>query len=96
MQWSQPQRLPNIELMGPPRLAITANVVLFYTGWFICVGGAGRGWGLVGPAVALAIFALHLALSTDRARLLWFLALNRGMGLIVDGGLMWLGYDLLF
>ena len=44
------------------------NFVMFYVGWFACVGGAARGQLWLGPIVAVAILTVHLSLTSNRGQ----------------------------
>ena len=45
-----------------------ANFLMFYVGWFACVGGAGRGALWAGPATVAVLLLVHLALASNRVR----------------------------
>lgn len=63
---------------------ILFNFVAFQAGWFACVGGAGRDWPYLGPAVVSVLVSVHLLLSprpNPEFRLLIFLAF---MGTFLD------------
>jgi hypothetical protein len=68
------------------------NFILFYVGWFACVVGmtplGARWWG---PAAALVIVAVHLAVQSDRRRELRAIGLSLAIGPLCDTALMALG-----
>ena len=45
-----------------------ASFLAFYAGWFACVGGAAKGWTLLGPGVAVLLVAMHLLVARERLR----------------------------
>jgi Protein of unknown function (DUF2878) len=44
------------------------NFVMFYLGWFACVGGAARGQLWLGPGVVAAFLLVHLLLTSNRGQ----------------------------
>ncbi len=67
------------------------NYAGFQLGWFACVGGAARGLPWLGPAVAAALVALHVASVPDRARELRRLAAVGAFGAVVETAAVALG-----
>lgn len=60
------------------------NYALYQTGWFACILGAAWGWPVAGALVAVALTAVHLLNSRDRAGELRLIALAAGLGLAVE------------
>lgn len=54
-----------LRLIGAPSSTVVANVLLSQAGWFACVTGAAHGWGWLGPAVATAVVAWHVARAAE-------------------------------
>jgi hypothetical protein len=67
------------------------NFAAFYAGWFACVVGAARGMTVTGPLVVAVFLALHLALSSSRARELRLLVAVGGFGFAIDSAQAFLG-----
>ena len=71
------------------------NVVAFKIGWLSSVLGAANGMPLLGPAVVLAVVALHLFCVTDRAGELLLVLLTGAVGAAWDSFMVsagWLSY----
>lgn len=60
------------------------NYALYQAGWFACILGAAWGWPVAGTLIAVALTAVHLLLSRDRAGESWLIALALGLGLAVE------------
>jgi hypothetical protein len=60
------------------------NFALYQAGWLACVLGAAHGLGEAGALVALALLAVHVALSRDRPGELALAAAAGLLGLVVD------------
>lgn len=60
------------------------NFACFQLGWLGCVSGAARGWTWLGPALAMGLVLLHLALAADRAWELRLILLAGLFGFAVD------------
>jgi hypothetical protein len=61
------------------------NGVLYQTGWFACVLGAGLGHGTIGAAAAAVLMAGHLAASPDRRTDLRTIIGTLAIGGVVEG-----------
>lgn len=59
-------------------------LLAFQCGWWACVLGAANGMPLVGPAAALLVFAVHLAVSDRVAVELWFVPVAALAGYLAD------------
>lgn len=68
-------------------LTNVVNFALAQAGWFACVIGAARGTPWLGPAVAAAIVAFHLARARSRRAEWRLLAVVAAIGLVLDGWL---------
>jgi len=60
------------------------NGVIYQLGWFACVLGAARGWGVEGASVALALTLLHLLLAESPEREIPLLVTAGMIGITVD------------
>lgn len=73
---------------------LVSNFIAFQFGWFACVlsAAAGREW--LGCCAALAVFALHLAISQQRRTDTWLVPLLAMGGFMGDSLLAFLGVTL--
>jgi hypothetical protein len=69
-------------------MARTLNVLLYQTGWFACVLGAEYSHRWLGVAIATSLLAVHMFLTTERARQAKLLLVAFGVGLVVDSTLL--------
>lgn len=60
------------------------NYALYQTGWFACILGAAWGWPVAGALIAVALTAVHVLISRDRAGESRLIALALGLGLAVE------------
>jgi hypothetical protein len=60
------------------------NFLVFYAGWFACVGGAATGWTLLGPAVAMLLVSVHLGVVQQRVREAGLIAAVGAVGWLVE------------
>jgi len=63
------------------------NFVLFQAGWFACVLGAARELFWLGPASAIGVVGVYLALTDDRKRSAINVVLAAALGPILDAAL---------
>jgi hypothetical protein len=68
-------------------LWLCVSFVLFQGAWFACVMGAARGHVVLGLGAAVAVVAVLLTFSTNRAAELRLLVLALAVGLVWDSGL---------
>lgn len=68
------------------------DFVVFYLGWFACVGGAAHGCFALGPVVTTVIVAAHLALGSQPSQQLRFLVAAALLGFVADTALASLGF----
>lgn len=62
----------------------TVNYLLYQSGWFAAVLGAGAGYAWAGSAAAALLLAVHLGLATRRADEAWLACAVAAMGVAVD------------
>lgn len=67
------------------------NYVLYQSGWFACILGAAWDWPVTGFLIAVALTAVHLYLSNERARETRAILLALALGLVVEGYQVWNG-----
>ena len=67
-------------------MAKLANFIAFQAGWWACILGAANDRPLIGPAVVVALIAVHLAVTRRRGELALVLFAVL-LGLVLDGGL---------
>jgi hypothetical protein len=72
-------------------MARTLNFLLYQSGWFACVLGAAYSFRWLGVAIAASLLAVHMFLTTERARQTKLLLVAFGCGLIVDSTLLAIG-----
>ncbi len=76
-------------------MKLALNIVAFNVLWTAGVVGAGRGYGLLGPALLAAYLPLHFLLSTQRRQDLWLAAGAAVLGTLIDSayaGAGWLEF----
>lgn len=74
---------------------VALNFIAFQVGWFSCVLGAANGLPWAGPAVVLAVVAIHLWRVQRPAPELKLVLAAMGMGVILDSALLatgWVAY----
>lgn len=72
-------------------MAKVVNFILFHAAWLMCVIGAARGHLLLGPAAAVIVAAIHLALSGHRRRELNLLMCAVALGTVLDSLMVAIG-----
>jgi hypothetical protein len=72
--------------------ALAINLLAFQAGWFACVLGAARGWAGAGVAVALAVVALYLGMSSARARDALLIGTAMAIGVVWDSAMVQTGW----
>ena len=68
---------------------VVANFILFQVIWFACVMGAGYGYPLLGPAVAIICIGIQFFISTEIKKSLFILLLIGILGSIGDSVLFY-------
>jgi hypothetical protein len=67
------------------------NYALYQAGWFACILGAAWDWPFTGTLIAVALTAVHLRLSAERATETRAILLALALGLVVEGFQVWSG-----
>ena len=69
----------------------TINFLLYQTGWFACVLGAAYSHPVLGVGISTSLLAVHMFLTTERARQAKLLLVALVVGLVVDITLLAIG-----